>query len=148
MRDVWLGAGVVGVIVVGAFVVRAQGNDCNKLTYLTFSAPFALPGVTLPAGTYRFSHPDCATDDDTLRVSSQDGSKVFATLLTIPEERPTRSDQPVVVFAEMPHGAPDAIKAWFYPGAAVGDELIYPEGEAHRIADARDRTVVATNGVL
>jgi hypothetical protein len=148
MKYVTLGSCVLAVILVWAFAVPAQANDCNRLTYLTFSAPFALPGVTLPAGTYRFSHPDCATDDDILRVSSQDGSKVYATLLAIPEERSMPSDQPVVVFAEMPAGAPEAIKAWFYPGEIVGDQLIYPKGEARRIADARDRTVVATNGVL
>jgi hypothetical protein len=78
MKYVTLGSCVLAVILVWAFAVPAQAIDCNRLTYLTFSAPFALSGVTLPAGTYRFSHPDCATDDDILRVSSQDGSKVYA----------------------------------------------------------------------
>jgi hypothetical protein len=39
-------------------------------------------------------------------------------------------------FAEVPAGAPEAVKAWFYPGEAIGDELIYPKGEARRIAGA------------
>jgi hypothetical protein len=37
------------------------------------------------------------------------------------EDRPTPSH----VFAEMPAGVPEAIKAWFYSGESAGDELIY-----------------------
>ena len=139
---------VLAAILIGAFAGPAHADECNKLTYLTFSAPVALPGVSLPAGTYRFTHPDCSVSDHILRVSSQDGSEVYATVLTIPEDRPTPSDQTVVVFGEMPAGSPEAIKAWFYPGETVGDELIYPRDEARRIPDARDRTAVATGGVL
>jgi len=142
-----LGSCSFAVILVVAFGVPAQADECNKLTYLTFSAAVGLPGVTLPAGTYQFSHPDCSTGNDILRVSSLDGSKVYASLLAIPEERPTPSDQPAVVLAEMPPGAPEALKAWFYPGETVGDELIYPKGEARRIAHAGDRSGVSTTGV-
>lgn len=148
MNHLTLGSCVVAAILVGAFAVPVQANECDKLTYLTFSAPVALPGVTLPAGTYRFFHPDCSTSDHSLRVSSQDGSEVYGTFLTIPDDRTTPSDQPEVVFAEMPGGMPVAIKAWFYPGETVGDELIYHRDEAHRIVDAKDRTVVATGGAL
>ena len=148
MKYLTFGSCFLAVILVGAFAEPARANGCDKLTYLTFSAPVALPGVSLPAGTYRFTHPDCSTSDHLLRVSSEDGSKVYATLLAIPEDRPTPSDQPMVVFLpEMPAGAPEAIKGWFYPGETVGDELIYPKGEARRIADAREQTAVATNGV-
>lgn len=116
---------IVSAALVGAFAAPAQANECDKLTYLTFSAPVALPGVTLPAGTYRFSHPDCQETDHVLRVSSVDGSEVYATLLTIPEDRAEPSDRPQVVLTEERIGAPEAIKAFFYPGDKVGDELIY-----------------------
>ena len=65
-----------------------------------------------------------------LRVSSQDGSEVYATLLAIPEDRPSPSDKPVVIFEETAARAPEAIKAWFYPGETVGDALIYPKKAA------------------
>ncbi|GAC1454868.1 MAG: hypothetical protein PVSMB1_04110 [Gemmatimonadaceae bacterium] len=91
---------------------------------------------------------DCSTSDHILRVWSQDGSHVYATLLAIPEDRPAAGDQPMVIVAEMPAGAPEAIKALFFPGDTVGDELIYPKGEARRIADATDRNVFVTDGAL
>ncbi len=138
---------VLALVLVGMVAPRAQADECNKLTYLTFSAPVALPGVTLPAGTYRFSRPDCAITDGLLRVSSQDGLKVYGTFLTIPEERQTPTHRPEVVFAEMPAGSPEAIEAWFYSGETIGERLMYPKTEAAAVADAPVQTVFATNGL-
>ena len=124
---------IVAVILVGTLATPAHADECDQLTYLTFSAPIALPGVTLPPGTYRFTHPDCDINDHILRVSSRDGLKVYATLLTIPEERVTASGRPDVILSEVQAGSPEAIKAWFYPGQTVGDQLIYPKDRtAHR----------------
>jgi hypothetical protein len=137
---------VMAVILLGTVATPARANECDKLTYLTFSAPVALPGVTLPAGTYRFGRADCSSTGGILRVTNWDGSQVYGTFLTTPEERTTTSDQPEVVFAESSAGMPEAIRAWFYPGDTVGDELMYPRDEARTIADATDRTVFASTG--
>jgi hypothetical protein len=138
---------ILAVVLIGALATPAKADECNKLTYLTFSAPVALPGVTLPAGTYRFTHPDCAMTGGLLRVSSQDGTEVYGTFLTIPEERLTPSRRPEVVFAEMPGGSPEAIKAWFYPGDTTGDGLMYPKSEAAKVAEAPVQKIFATNGL-
>jgi hypothetical protein len=119
---------VTAAIAMAGFATPAQADECNQLTYFTFSAPVALPGVTLPAGTYRFSHPDCDQTEHILRVSSQDGTEVYGTFLTIPDERVTPSNRPLVIFGERPAGTPETVKAWFYPGETIGDELIYPRG--------------------
>ena len=145
VKYVTLGSFVLAVIFVGASARSARANGCDKLSYLTFSAPVSLPGVALPAGTYQFTHPDCSSDH-ILRVSSQDGRRVYATVLAIPENRPTPSEQAIVVLGEMPAGSPKAIRAWFYPGETIGDKLIYPKGEARTIADAGDRSGLATGG--
>ena len=118
---------IFAIALVGALSSTARANECDKLTYLTFSAPVRLPAVTLPAGTYRFIHPDCAMTSGVLRVTSKDGTAVYGTFVTIPEERTTPAHRPEVVFGESPAGAPEAIKAWFYPGETTGDELIYPK---------------------
>lgn len=122
----------------GVLATPARADECDKLTYFTFSAPVALPGVTLPAGTYRFSHPDCGDTEHIVRVSSQDGSEVYATLLAIPDERATASDKPSVIFGERPVGAPEAITAWFYPGETIGDELLYPKAATKVARTASD----------
>ena len=36
----------------------ARADETDKLTYLSFSKPVQLPGVTLPAGRYRFQLAD------------------------------------------------------------------------------------------
>jgi hypothetical protein len=128
----FIGSCVLSVVLVGAFATAARAGECDKQTYLTFSAPVSLPGVALlPAGTYLFSHLDCSSNSRLLRITSSDGSRLYATLLVIPEDRPTASDEPTVVFVGGARaGSPRAIKAWFYPGARVGDKLVYPKGYA------------------
>jgi hypothetical protein len=134
------------VILLAAMAAPVRADGCDKLTYLTFSEPVALPGVTLPPGTYRFMHPDCATTGGLLQVSNEDGTEVYGTFLTIPEQRTTLTSQSEVVFAEMPAGSPEAIKAWFYPGETTGDGLIYSKHEAVRVLHAPVQTIVTTNG--
>ena len=36
----------------------AQDSNINQRTFLTFSGPVNMPGITLPAGTYRFELAD------------------------------------------------------------------------------------------
>ena len=134
----------LAAVLIGVLAAPAQADECNKLTYLTFNAPVSLPGVTLPAGTYRFTHPDCSAR--LLRVASKDGLEVYGTFLTIPEERTTTTNEPEVVLAEMPAGSPEAMTAWFYPGETTGDMLMYPTNEAARVAEAPSQTVMVTNG--
>ena len=121
---------VLGVVLVGAFAAAARAGECDKQTYLTFRAPVSLPGMVLPAGTYLFSHLECSSSSNILRITSADGSRLIATLLVIPADRPTASDEPTVVFGRTRAGSPRPIEAWFYPGAMVGDKLVYPKGDA------------------
>ena len=52
IRKSLLAIAVLGVLVAAS--AHALTNDTN---YVTFSGPIALPGVTLPAGTYVFRTP-------------------------------------------------------------------------------------------
>jgi hypothetical protein len=133
-------------LVVGLFVTlpaqRAYANDGNQLTYFTFSAPFAIPGVALPAGTYMFRLADSESDSQIVRVFSKDGAKLYATFFALPDQRLTPTDTPSVTLDEAPAGAPEPVKSWFYPGNTTGHEfmypheLVYPQGQVGRIAAA------------
>ena len=94
--------------------------------YLTFSAPVALPGVALPAGTYIFEVviPGSA---DVVRVTSRDGAHVYVTAFTRRVDRPAglRAGS-LVVFNEVPAGMTPPVKAWFPIGESMGHEFIYP----------------------
>ena len=146
MKSLMFAASIAAVALVGPLASPAQADECNEMTELTFSAPVALPRVTLPAGTYRFAHLDCGTTNHILTVTSEDGSTVYAMLLTNSVERATATNRPEVIFAEMPKGEAEAMTAWFYPDETTGDQLVYPKTEARTVKNAPRETVFVANG--
>src|SRR5947207_4220598 len=89
-------------------VPNARADEYTKLTYLTFSGPVQLPGISLPGGTYMFKLADPDSSRRVLQVWDKDGTKLYTTLLTIPDQRMEASDKPVVMFTERPSGQPQA----------------------------------------
>jgi hypothetical protein len=133
-----------------ASVAAAQDSRAvaTKLTYMTFSGPVQVPSTTLPAGTYKFQMTEPGSH--ILQIFNQNGSKIFATIQTIPSEaadpeKARKSDATVVMFGESPAGAPQAVKMWFYPGTANGEEFVYPKDEATKIAKAYHTSVLASD---
>ena len=105
----------------------ARGNVAH-VNYLTFSAPFALPGVTLPAGTYAF---ELAVPGsyDVVRVMSRDRQHLYLTAFTKRVERPRGlpADRQIV-FQETPAKMATPVKTWFPIGQSIGHEFIYDAG--------------------
>jgi hypothetical protein len=123
----------------------ASADVWNKKTFLTFSGPVQVPGVTLAAGTYTFKLADLSGNRHVVQIFDKDEKKIFTTILAIPDQRLEPSDKPVVMFAERAAGTPQAVKAWFYPGETIGNEFVYPKSQAIAIAKATHETVLATN---
>src|SRR5262249_24959539 len=92
-----------------------------------------VPGVAMPAGTYMFKLANADGGRNVIQVLSEDGTKVYSTFFAVPDERLTPTDKPTVTFEETPAGAPEVIKAWFYPGDPIGHEFLYPEDPSRRI---------------
>jgi hypothetical protein len=134
-------ATAIAVLVVPA--IRA--DEYNKLTYLTFSGSVQVPGATLPAGTYMFKLADPESGRRVIQIWDQEGTKLYTTLLSIPDQLMEAKDEPVVLFSERPAGEPQAIKAWFYPADRYGYEFVYPKDQAMKIAQATHASVLATN---
>jgi hypothetical protein len=133
------GAALVALSLAGT----ARADEWNKLTYLTFSGPVQMPGVSLPAGTYRFELADPDSSRRVVRVSDKDGSKSYGIFLSIPDQKLEPASDPVVMFKETPSGAPAAVQAWFYPGETFGYEFVYPHDQAMKIAKATHGSVLA-----
>jgi hypothetical protein len=112
----------------------AGADEWDKKTILTFSQRFEIPGHVLPAGTYMFKLADTLSDRHIVQVFSADGKTIIATVMTIPDYRLKTTSDTVVRFNEVPRGAPDAIRAWFYPGNSVGQEFVYPKSRAAQLA--------------
>lgn len=77
----------------------------NRATHFTFSGPVRLPGVTLRAGTYTFAVVNPYTGSDAVKVTSRDGSKLYALKLTRSSYRPASRDmKPTITFGETSAG--------------------------------------------
>jgi hypothetical protein len=136
-----LGLGLVAATL-SASPAQAQPED--KRTYFTFSAPIALPGVTLPAGRYLFRLVDTTTTRKVIQVVSDDGKKPFAMMNSIPDIRRDAAKDATVAFYETPRGTPAAVKTYWYPGETTGYQFIYPRAQAKQIAQNTGKPVLTT----
>lgn len=137
------------VALLGAFgAPTANGDDWNRKTTMTFSAPVEIPGVhlkgwgVLPAGTYVFKVLDSQSNRHIVQIFSKDERTIYATILAIPNVRLTSTDKTVITFRERPAGRPQALRAWFYPGRTWGEEFVYPKARAFELAKATNEPVL------
>jgi hypothetical protein len=117
------GAAILGLIVGASGEAWGTANNTN---YLTFSGPVALPGVSLPGGTYIFELAESASSRDIVVVRSRDRSKLyfmgFTTMVSRPHDLPFDSR---VTFGESLQGTPPRITAWYPEGASTGHRFLY-----------------------
>jgi hypothetical protein len=129
-----------------AIAPRMNAQTANEKTVMTFSEPFEVPGVdaqVLPAGTYAFKLLDSLSDRNIVQITNEEGTHVFTTILAINNYRLKPTDKSVLTFSERGEGQPEAIKAWFYPGYAFGQEFVYPKKRAMELAKAVNEPVLA-----
>jgi hypothetical protein len=129
--------------------VSAQDSNVDQRTYLTFSGPVQMPGVTLPAGKYVFKLAPTALHN-VMQVFDGEEKHIIGQWFFVAAERTTeeqsRADgKPVVMFREMPEGVTPAIHYFYYPTDLRGKEFIYPKEQAVKIAAATHETVLATD---
>jgi hypothetical protein len=127
----------------------AQDSNVNQRTYLTFSGPVQMPGVTLPAGKYVFRLADTALHN-VMQVFDGDEKQIIGQWFFVPKNRTTEeasaaNGKPVVTFSEMPEGMTPAVRYYFYPTDLIGKEFIYPKDQAVKIAAATHQPVLATD---
>jgi hypothetical protein len=135
---------VAALALLGAVSVPgARADEWNKKTTMTFSQPVEIPGQILPAGTYTFKLLNSPSDRHIVQIFNADGTQLIATILTINDYRLQPTGRTVVKFAEQRGDAPDALKAWFYPGDNFGQEFVYPKPRAIELALALKEPVPA-----
>jgi hypothetical protein len=137
--------GTCAAVILGATFAASQGLDTSRTTIVTFSAPVALPGVTLPAGSYLFRLADSQTNRNIVQVFDKDRTKIFATILAVAAQRNKPADETVITFKESPANAAPAVQYWYYPGETMGQEFAYPKKQAMAIASAAHTSVLAVD---
>ncbi len=120
---------VLVVLVGAASGANAFTSTSDKRTYFTFNQPVALPGVTLPAGTYMFRLADDTTSRKVIQVANKQGTESYAMLHTMPVYRPDAPRDPEIRFMETAAGAPVAVRAWWKDGETTGYGFIYSKEE-------------------
>lgn len=130
------------------FAPNLQADTWNRKTVITFSNPVEIPGVhlagwgVLPAGTYVFKVMDSLSNRHIVQIFNKEETKVYATILAIPNYRLQPTDKTVMSFHERPAGQPEALRAWFYPGRMFGEEFVYPKGKAMELAKTSEKPVL------
>lgn len=125
-------------LLVTGLAVSAQAGTSDKKTIVTFSESVEIPGAVLPPGQYVIKLVDSEANRHIVQFLNADETEMYNTVIAIPNERLRRSGHTVFSFYETPVGHPVALKAWFYPGDAMGQEFAYPDsrdGEFYQPAD-------------
>lgn len=131
------------------FSPSAKADDYDKKTIVTFSGPVEIPPVyitgmrVLPAGTYVFKLVNSSSNRHIVQIFNKDQTKIYATILAIPNYRLVSKNKTVITFNEGVRGQPQPIRAWFYPGANWGEEFVYPKTRAVELAKVTKVPVLA-----
>ena len=135
---------MLAVLALVAGRATAQQANVSERTFLTFTGAVEMPGVTLQPGTYVFKLADTPSRN-VVQVWDEGEKNMVGHWTFVQAERPTVTEETVVMFKETREGATPAVQFWYFPGEKVGKEFIYPKDQAERIA-ARTGAKVRTEG--
>lgn len=143
MKTVRLFAWIGAVLLLGAMAPALRADVWNQKTIVTFSGPVEIPGRVLDAGTYVFKLAESSSDRNIVEVFNKDENHLYGIFLAIPDYRLKPAEKPIITFEERATGAPEAVKAWFYPGENYGHDFVYPKLKAMELAKANSAPVPA-----
>jgi hypothetical protein len=118
---------VASIVALAAVLATASIHafPATRYNMLTFNGAVGLPGVTLPAGTYRFEIANPEMNGDIVRVSSGNG-RVYYTGFTTAVRRPrSMPKKQAIAFGESVSGAPAPITVWFPLDSSDGHQFRY-----------------------
>ena len=134
---------VIALVAVFAGPTAAQ-TDTRDRTFLTFSGPVEMPGVTLPGGTYVFKLADTPSRN-VVEVWDRNEKKMIGHWLFVQATRPDVSQDTVAMFKETAAGQTPAVHYWYYPGEKIGKEFIYPRAQAVKLQARTTEKVLSTD---
>jgi hypothetical protein len=124
------------------FGIAANADELDESTTITFSGPVEVPGQVLPAGTYLFKLADNGSDPNLVEIFNADGTRLHATLETIPTDLQKATDHTTVTLTKQGSGTPDALLKWIYPGDLTGHEFLYSAQQKKELVQNRQQTIV------
>jgi LPXTG-motif cell wall-anchored protein len=144
MRQITARTGAIcAAVLLASTLTAAQELNTDKTTFVTFSAPVALPGITLPAGDYMFRLLNSQVNRNIVQIYDHDRTKLFTTVMAMPAQRNEVTGDTVITFREAPANSAPAVRYWYFPGDKFGQEFAYPKPQAMQIANANHTAVLA-----
>jgi hypothetical protein len=125
MQRKWITAALLLVISGSLFVPHARGDEEDKKTVLTFSAPFEIPGRSLAAGTYVLKVLNSQTERNIVLIYDADETHFITSVSAITASRLEPADDTVITFDYQSANGIPLLKTWFYPGDDTGLEFVY-----------------------
>ena len=127
--------------VLGAMSQQAKASEWDQRTIFTFSGPVEIPGQVLDPGTYVFKLMDSPSDRNIVQVFNKDENHLYGTFLAVSDYRLKPAGKSIITFEERAADAPEAVRAWFYPGENYGHQFVYPKAKAVQLAQTNNRPV-------
>jgi hypothetical protein len=125
------------------FNFAAHADEADQETTLKFSTPVEIPGEVLQTGTYMFKLAEYGSDQNLVQIFNAGGTKLYATLMTVPTYRQNVTGNTTVILTEQGSGQPDALTKWYYPGEETGHQFLYPTHEEKQLEKDRMEAIMA-----
>jgi len=127
--------------------VPAAFAQTPEASILPVTEPLDVGGTILQPGTYMIRVVPSPTDRNKVQIMNQDGTKVFATVLTVPHPLEPDEEVPNTTFVYYPagEGMPRALRTWFAPdphASGGGHDIVYDEKRARQLARLANSNVV------
>lgn len=124
-----------------AFATIPEGS------FLRAAEPVDVGGTILQPGVYVIRVLPSIANRNLLQVTNEDGTKVFATVLSIPHAYDNMESPPTTEYVFYPTvaGTPQALRTWFAPDSTSGGghDIVYPQQRAMELAELVKEPVVA-----
>jgi len=128
------------------FSLTAEAQLSTKKTVFTIDQPMEIPGrqpIVLGPGTYVIKLLDLAGSRNIVQFFNADETKLYSTVIGIPDYRLTTPEKAEISFYEAEPGRALPIRAWFYPGSNYGVEFVYSKERALQVAKASGQHVMS-----
>ena len=117
----------------------------KEKSIFTASESIQVGSQVVPPGTYLIRVVPLSYNRNLVQVTSEDGSKVFASALATPHPKKDDEQIPSSRFVYYPTGDGEtkALRTWFAPSTPYGQDIVYPKKRASELAVASKQEVIA-----
>jgi len=134
-------------VIFGGMFATAATAQSPEGSYLRLEEPLEIGDTILEPGVYKITVVP-GDGRDVLKVTDEDGTKTFATVLATPHATAATADQKRMQYGYFPTatGSTRVLRTWFAPDSANGYDIVYPEPRAMELVTVANGPVVAYKG--